>query len=31
MRWEWSYPAVLILMFAVAGAMFIFFKIKKWL
>ncbi|MGD8719453.1 MAG: magnesium/cobalt transporter CorA [Candidatus Zixiibacteriota bacterium] len=29
--WQWSYLVVWLVMLGVAGAMFIFFKVKKWL
>ncbi len=31
LRWRWSYPAVWLLMLAVAGVMMVYFKRKKWL
>jgi len=29
--WPWGYPLVLVLMFALAGAMIYFFKKRNWL
>lgn len=31
LHWKWAYPAVWILMIAMTGSMFVFFKRKKWL
>ncbi len=31
LRWPWAYPALLLLMGAVAGGMFVFFRRKRWL
>ncbi len=30
LKWRWGYPAVLLLMLAVAGAMVVYFRKKKW-
>jgi magnesium transporter len=31
LKWRWGYPAVLLVMVIIAGAMLIYFKRKKWL
>jgi magnesium transporter len=31
LRWRWGYPAVWLVMGAIAVAMFIYFKRKRWL
>ena len=31
LKWHWGYPAVLLVMVIIAGAMLIYFKRKKWL
>jgi magnesium transporter len=31
LKWRWGYPAVLLVMAIIAGAMLIYFKRKKWL
>jgi magnesium transporter len=31
LSWKWGYPIVLLIMAAVAAAMLIYFKRKKWL
>jgi magnesium transporter len=31
LKWRWGYPAVLLVMIIIAGAMLIYFKRKKWL
>jgi magnesium transporter len=31
LRWRWGYPAVLVVMVAVAGSMLVWFRRRRWL